>query len=608
MAIPDVPARVAVSPSSGDDGRRIQAAIDYVTSLPLDASGFRGAVLLRRGRFEIEGQLRIRASGVVLRGSGFGEQGTTVVATGANRRTLLRVVRGGRLPDRGRTNRGHRDRRRESDDAFATDISADYVPAGALILPLASVEGLRPGDRIFVDRPSPREWIEQIGMDAFGVGWRPGTRDLRWDRTVHSIDGHRVTLDAPITTALDAALGGGRVRAYDWPGRLENVGIEHLRFESEVRPARPLSEEHSWIAITMESVRDAWVRQVEFVQFAGGAVHLLETTSRVTVEDCASFDPVSEIGGARRRTFFTLGQQHLFHRCWSERGIETSPSGTAPRPQCVRVVHGERGARRQRSDRELGVGSALRQRAHRRGRLCLENRWSAGQGAGWSAANSVVWQSTASEIRCFTPPGANQWAYGVWAIFRGNARWEARNSFVQPRSLFLGQLRDRRGPSAVASRGPLVDYPKGSDGPDPRTSRGNGGELVHAGPHGARSHPNGPGALADFRWTQTKRSTPPTFRCRPRRRRTEHAASPSSAAGSSWTGDSRSGERSSRCGGAATRVPPEREKFGYCLTRFSPGRVGIGATDDLGEVVDQPALERIRDPGASLRTLVRPPA
>src|SRR5262249_12241460 len=46
VAIPDVPARVVVSPARGDAGARIQAAIDRVSALPPDARGFRGAVLL----------------------------------------------------------------------------------------------------------------------------------------------------------------------------------------------------------------------------------------------------------------------------------------------------------------------------------------------------------------------------------------------------------------------------------------------------------------------------------------------------------------------------------------------------------------------------------
>ena len=54
----------------GDNTAQIQAAIDSVSSLPPDKDGFRGAVLLRAGAYEVAGTLRIGADGVVLRGSG----------------------------------------------------------------------------------------------------------------------------------------------------------------------------------------------------------------------------------------------------------------------------------------------------------------------------------------------------------------------------------------------------------------------------------------------------------------------------------------------------------------------------------------------------------
>src|SRR4051812_3868475 len=53
VALPDVPARVLVSPMGGDAGARIQAAIDYVCGLAPDAQGIRGAVQLAAGRYEI---------------------------------------------------------------------------------------------------------------------------------------------------------------------------------------------------------------------------------------------------------------------------------------------------------------------------------------------------------------------------------------------------------------------------------------------------------------------------------------------------------------------------------------------------------------------------
>ncbi len=66
--IPDVPVVVYVSPEDGDQSASIQRAIDYVSSLKPDMNGFRGAVLLKKGRYTLDKAVRITTSGVVLRG------------------------------------------------------------------------------------------------------------------------------------------------------------------------------------------------------------------------------------------------------------------------------------------------------------------------------------------------------------------------------------------------------------------------------------------------------------------------------------------------------------------------------------------------------------
>ena len=76
VAIPYVTIKETVWPVRGDNSTNIQAAIDRVSSLPLDASGFRGTVLLKMGYYNLEKPLYIKASGVVLRGEGMGETGT----------------------------------------------------------------------------------------------------------------------------------------------------------------------------------------------------------------------------------------------------------------------------------------------------------------------------------------------------------------------------------------------------------------------------------------------------------------------------------------------------------------------------------------------------
>ncbi|WP_282935956.1 hypothetical protein [Paenibacillus sp. RC67] len=67
-SIPDVPVQIKLVPISGDNTSHIQKAIDQVSQLPLDANGFRGAVLLAKGVYEIASSLEIRVSGVILRG------------------------------------------------------------------------------------------------------------------------------------------------------------------------------------------------------------------------------------------------------------------------------------------------------------------------------------------------------------------------------------------------------------------------------------------------------------------------------------------------------------------------------------------------------------
>src|SRR5258708_2645042 len=194
-AIPNVPVRVVVAPLAGDSTARIQKAINYVSSLPLDTNGVRGAVLLLKGQHQVFGGLQIAASGVILRGQGMDEGGTVLVASGQDRRTLIRIL-------------GRNDGSNPSGKSW--QIKDDYVPVGAMSFHLEDPNGLKPGDTIRVIRPSTQAWIDRLGMTEFGGGigdwrlvWKPGSRDLVWDRTVKSVEAELLTVDAPITTGIE---------------------------------------------------------------------------------------------------------------------------------------------------------------------------------------------------------------------------------------------------------------------------------------------------------------------------------------------------------------------------------------------------------------------
>lgn len=247
--IPEVEIKVAVEAQPGDSTRRIQNAIDYVSRLPEDARGIRCAILLTAGRHEVSGGLHIRQSGVILRGEGMDEGGTVLVATGQDRRTLIRVE-------------GEKNPTTENNVSWR--IVNNYVPVGATDFTLSNTVDLNVGDQVRVVRPSTMEWIEALGAREFGGGegdwrlaWKPGNRDIVWDRTVSSIKGSRVTVDAPISTAIDPQFGGGFVERYKWSGRIHQIGIENIRLESTFDPVNAKDENHAWCAITLESVEDA---------------------------------------------------------------------------------------------------------------------------------------------------------------------------------------------------------------------------------------------------------------------------------------------------------------------------------------------------------------
>ncbi|MBO9595546.1 MAG: pectate lyase [Niabella sp.] len=580
-AIPLVPVKAVVPVKAGDATASIQAAIDYVAALRPDNDGFRGAVLLQKGIYAISGQLVIRQSGIVLRGSGAAGE-TVVLGMGVGRDALIRIV-------------GKNDKI----VGAKTEVTQDYVPLNAMALTVANGNNFKPGDRVEIRRPSTAEWIDVLGTRSFGgslsaLGWKPGDADLVFERTIAAVKGNTLTIDVPLTNSLDKKYGAGTVTAFSWPGRIGNIGIEHLSLVSEFDTKNPKDEDHRWMAITMENVEDAWVRQLSFKHFAGSAVHLLETTRRVTVEDCISTEPVSEIGGQRRYTFFTRGQQTLFQRCYAANGYHDFSVGhTAAGPnafvQCV-------------SERPYNFSGAIDKWASGvlfdvvsvdGNAIRFGNRGQDGQGAGWAAANSLLWNCSAARIDCYKPPTAQNWALGSWSQFAGDGYWGESNNHLTPRSFYYTQLQQRLGKpspqqsfilemSTEASSSPsvevaqqltkeaiqpkvqLIDWISQASAHNPISVDAKGAKIIDKASAGG--------------WTVS----PPALQVK-----------------NGWL----VGGAGNILTGAVQEVPwwnggvegkdLEQAAKKLAITRFVPGRVGPGLTDDLEAVVDSMKADNI---------------
>ena len=400
--IPDVKNVVYV-----DKAEDLQRAIDYVSAMKPEK---RGAILIAEGTYYLDEPLRIRESGIVLRGMGKGK--TLLVKRGFDRGAAIYVEGKGKAEKPYFAVDKQRNIHQVDDGLVA--ITDQIVKAGATSFTVKSVKDLKVGSRIRILRPSTWDWICSLKMEDFGggldyTGWKPTDMDLLWERTITAINGHLLTVDAPITCTMTADQGGGYVINDYNEGEITEIGIENLSMESAKNDWNPKDEDHCWDAIFMENVRDCWVRRVDFKYFAGSAVNLQKHTSRITVEDCLASEPVSEIGGWRRQVFLTRGQQCLFQRCVSRQGIHDFAAGyCAAGPNAFVQCD---------SEESLGFSGSIGSWAcgllfdvvnidgHD---LVFKNLEQYQTGTGWNTANSMFWQCTASTLWCYSPDSLNR--------------------------------------------------------------------------------------------------------------------------------------------------------------------------------------------------------
>src|SRR5690625_1035964 len=326
VAIPDVPVKITLTPIEGDNTGQIQAAIDELATFDRDSNGFRGALLLKRGTYTIDGKLTVSASGIVIRGEGQDEDGTILIAAGTTKRTLIEVSGKGRPREVPGTRQ---------------NIIDPYVPVGAKSFEIENAAGFEVGDEIIVFRPSTVEWISAIGMDAIpprsdGLPvhqWKAGSRNILYDRIITAIDGNKITIDAPIFNAIEEEFGGGSIYKYEFPGRIEKVGVEHLRGISDFTgEASENDEDHGWVFVSIDSAQNTWVRNITSKHFGFGLALVNRYTKWTTIQDSICLEPVSAVRGGRRYPFYLTGQLALVQRCFANQsrhdfGINSLVSG-----------------------------------------------------------------------------------------------------------------------------------------------------------------------------------------------------------------------------------------------------------------------------------------
>ena len=455
VRLPDVQVRTEVHAQPSDARERIQEAIDRVSKLPLARDGFRGAVLLKKGVHKISDTIRITASGIVLRG----ETGTTLVATRRERHSLIEI-RGaglGKIIGTGRR------------------ITDEYVPVGARAFHVDSTKNLRAGNNIIVRRVGNAAWIREIGMDRIVPRPTGGTRqwepfNLDFDRVITRIDGNRVSIDAPIVCAIDEQWGGGEIFLFDGSERISHVGVETIRGISEFdrnvtaeygnKKERYFSDEqHAGDFININFAQNVWVRNTTALHFGYCAVNI-GRSKWVTVQDSSSGEMISEITGGRRYSFnIDAGQLCLVLRCVAESGRhDFVVGGHVCGPNAFVSCKATNTFASSEPHHRWSTGGLF---DNVRAPLAIQDRGYYGSGHGWSGANYVAWNCEGPLV-CQRPPTAQNWAIGhvgekIKGAFepREDGYWESFGRHVSPQSLYVQQVKDRLGVTAVKNLGPL---------------------------------------------------------------------------------------------------------------------------------------------------------
>ena len=458
--IPTATVQATVNPGAGDDGARIQAAINQVAAMPVGEDGLRGAVLLTRGQYEVAQTLRIQTGGVVLRGEGQYGNGTVITATGTIQRNALEIIGFDSTPFWLRVS------------GSTVAVTDNYVPVGSTTFSVASGHTFSAGDDIIINRGSTQAWFEDIGTDNLEFPWLVGTKDLRFDRTVTEVNGNQITVDAPIVNALEqGAYGAVTVYKYTIPDRVRNVGIENLRFVSETNGS-PTDEAHAWTAIKIDAAEDVWVREVDTKNFGYSAVQTGKTAKAITVEDCSYLDPVSQISGSRRYSFNLQGTETVVQRVFSEDARHDFVLGSLAAGPNVFLFATADDTNNDIGPHHRWSAGTLFDNVHVTGDE-INARWrgNSGTGHGWAGANMVVWNSVADAFYIHNPPTAQNWligstggpvGIGTFEVSAYDGTIELGNTDsigapVAPNSLYIAQLRERFSSQSVAPANITID-------------------------------------------------------------------------------------------------------------------------------------------------------
>jgi len=406
---------VNVNAETGDDRQRIQDAIDQVSSMSLNANGFRGIVNLSAGEYQLATTLNINASGVVLKGVGDGASAADSTILRSTATTAIDIIN---------VNSPNHNFHGLNASGRRVSISDKVVPTGATSFNVTDSSQFSVGDEVVVFRQASQQWIDSLGTAA---NW--DASDSRYnqiqERKITRIEGSRVFFDAPIAHNIDSRQVSGEIYRYT-DNRIRNVGIEGIRGvatidanETAVVNGQTVftDEDHAENFINFSRVRDAWAQDVTGQHLGLSTVIVNGVSRSITVANAESVAPASEVTGGRRYAFNANGGQFLLFRdLQSDQGrhdfiTNSTFNGFNRGPNVFLNSTATNDFSNSGAHQNYATGTLL-DNIVTQNQINVRDR---GTNAdhGWEGANFVIWNSESDSFRVHNPPGSRNYLIGV---------------------------------------------------------------------------------------------------------------------------------------------------------------------------------------------------
>ena len=383
-----------------DNTQHIQKAIDEVGKQALDAEGIRGVVLLKAGRYNVDGTLNLIYDGVILRGEGncFSDNDSTVLyGRNAAEKAKRLILMGNSSAHNWGNGKG---------DAQVNIVTQKVMP-GDYSFQVEDASAYRVGDLICIKYPTTTAWLEAVWYGGNtkrntdeSKKWKTKDIDISYHRYVTKVEGNMIEVDAPVFYALDKQYAQAYIYKISNPGTIRhNVGIENLHISFERSPENSTANVDQ-NCIYMSSLENSWVKGVSMSGFVHAGIKTTSTT-RSTIENCYAIDPSGLCTGGTYYNFenYHRSQLILLKDCYARNGRHHYISNGCASTSGIVVLNfrSELSLAQAEGHRLWSQGILFDNWAElgtiksNAGKIGMYLRDNMGSGHGWGGTNSVFW-------------------------------------------------------------------------------------------------------------------------------------------------------------------------------------------------------------------------